>query len=91
MRFLQEGLYGQSGAAQVLLTGMQGEGVEGKAMIRVTTGNQLDVVYDYEDGKRVLRGLRRWKGQEVIPLPDPNGLIHVLQSVVDECERDAKV
>jgi hypothetical protein len=53
--------------------------------IRVTTGNQLDVVYDYENGKQRLLGLKRWGTEEIIPLPSPLGLVQVLENIVREC------
>lgn len=52
--------------------------------VHVATGNALDVVYDYEDGRQVLRGLQRHGSDEVIPLPEPDGLIEVLRVVLNE-------
>lgn len=53
-------------------------------MIHVATGNALDVVYDYENGRQVLRGLKRHGSDDVIPLPEPDGLIEVLRVVLNE-------
>ena len=55
-------------------------------MIHIQTGNALDVVFDLEDGVKVLRGLQRRGSDEIIPLPDPLGLIDVLRAVHNECE-----
>jgi hypothetical protein len=56
-------------------------------MIHMTTGNRLDVVYDYdESGKRIIKGLRPWGG-ELIPLPDPGGLLSSLRTIIEECKR----
>ena len=52
--------------------------------VHVATGNALDVVFDYEDGRQVLKGLQRHRSDEVIPLPEPQGLIDVLQTVLNE-------
>lgn len=64
-------------------------------MVHVTTGNKLNVVYDWEGKpphqRKVLKGLQRWHSDELIPLPDPEGLIAVLQRVVDEVKADAAV
>lgn len=55
--------------------------------IHVQTGNALDVVYGYDDqDKKVLHGLCRHNSTEIIPLPDPAGLIAVLRQVLREIE-----
>lgn len=54
-------------------------------MVHVATGNALDVVYDYDNGVQVLRGLKRHGSDELIPLPEPTGLIEVLKKIVNEC------
>jgi hypothetical protein len=54
-------------------------------MVHVATGNGLDVVYDYDGDIQVLRGLMRHGSDEVIPLPEPTGLIEVLKKAVNEC------
>ena len=53
-------------------------------MVHVATGNALDVVFDYEDGRQVLRGLQRHGSDDLIPLPQPQGLMDVLQTVLNE-------
>jgi hypothetical protein len=52
--------------------------------IHVTTGNRLDVVYDYENGRKVLKGLYRHSDRSLIPLPDPQGMVSVLLTVLNE-------
>jgi len=52
--------------------------------VHVATGNALDVVYDYENGHQVLKGLQRHGSDEIIPLPEPDGLIEVLRVVLNE-------
>lgn len=56
-------------------------------MVHITTGNRLDVVYTYEDDRKVLKGLQPWGG-EVIALPDPEGLISVLQRFLIELKEN---
>jgi len=46
-------------------------------MIRVQTGNQLDVVVEYRDGKKVITGLQPWDGN-FIPLTNPMDFAEVL-------------
>ena len=55
-------------------------------MIHVCTGNLLDVIYDYHGDVKVLKGLQRHRSPDIIPLNDPQGLIDVLQTIVNECE-----
>ena len=57
-------------------------------MIHVSTDNALDVVYDYEDGRQVLRGLQQHGSDEIIPLPEPRGLVRVLQTILAEIEKE---
>lgn len=53
--------------------------------VHVATGNRLDVVFDYEGERKVLKGLVSWDDySKVIPLPAPEGLIAVLQQIVSE-------
>ena len=58
-------------------------------MIHVATGNQLDVVYDYVDGVKVIKGLSP-RGGELIPLTDPQGLFDVLGVLLMECQASWK-
>lgn len=58
--------------------------------VHITTGNRLDVVYDYIKGKKVLLGLKVWGSKEVIPLPDPKGLAKVMADVAKEFGDDKK-
>lgn len=51
----------------------------------MTTGNRLDVVYEYENGRQVIKGLKPWNG-ELIPLTDPVGLVKSLEQIIKECE-----
>ena len=37
-------------------------------MVHITTGNKLDVVYDYEKGKKVIKGLKQWGSDKLISL-----------------------
>lgn len=55
-------------------------------MIHISTGNKLDVVYDYEDGRQVIKGLKP-HGCDLIPVRDPAGLASVLLRLIDECRR----
>lgn len=50
-------------------------------MIHITTGNKLDLLYDYERSYPVLRGLQQWGSDEIIPLPHPDGLLRALQDM----------
>lgn len=60
-------------------------------MIHVQTGNALDVVYTTdEDGRQVLQGLCRHGSAEIIPLPEPEGLIAVLFQVLREIREQGK-
>ena len=52
--------------------------------IHITTGNRLDVVYDYENGRKALKGLYRHSDRSLIPLLDPQGLVSVLLTVLNE-------
>ena len=60
-------------------------------MIHTMTGNALDIVHEYENGKPVFKGLvPRFGNGEVegiITLPDPRGFIEVLDKVLKECGR----
>ena len=56
-------------------------------MVHVATGNALDVVYDYdESGVQILRGLKQHGNDNLIPLPEPQGLVSVLWTVIAECQ-----
>lgn len=50
--------------------------------IHVTTGNKLDVVYELHGDKKVIVGLWWHKEGVMIPLPEPNGLLISLRSVL---------
>jgi hypothetical protein len=54
--------------------------------IHVQTGHRLDVVYDYEDGHKVLRGLQPWDDVELFSLnrEQAQALVDVLQMVLNE-------
>lgn len=54
-------------------------------MVHVQTGNRLDVVYDHEGSRKVLKGLKPWDG-ELILLTDPQAVVDVLQTIINECE-----
>lgn len=57
-------------------------------MVHVTTSNALDVVYDIEDGKQVIKGLQQHSDRDnIIPLPNPQGLVNVLQRIIDEIKQ----
>lgn len=47
--------------------------------IHVRTGNRLDVVEEIVNGQHKIIGLQRLGSDEVIPLPDPEGLLEVLK------------
>lgn len=49
------------------------------------TGNELDIVYTYKDGKMVIEGLKPW-GKDIILLPHPKGLVSTLQNIIKQCE-----
>lgn len=58
-------------------------------MIHVTTGNYLDVVLDWKDGRKVIKGLMPWNSEgKIIPLPEPQGLVDVLQDAIKECKEE---
>lgn len=53
--------------------------------VHIATGNRLDVVFDYEGERKVLKGLMSWDNYgKIIPLPAPEGLIAVLQQILGE-------
>ena len=56
--------------------------------VHVQTGNQIDVVYTYKDGKQILLGIQPWFLENPIPVPDPEGLISVLRKIVAECQEN---
>lgn len=62
-------------------------------MLHITTGNQLDVVCDYDqEGVKVLKGLL-WKletSSYLIPLPNPMGLVTILLEQIKECEKSQR-
>ena len=52
-------------------------------MIHISTGNLLDVVYSYDDaGNPIIAGIME-RGRDLIPLPNPRGLVNALQSVLE--------
>lgn len=54
--------------------------------VHITTGNMLDVVYERRaSGKYELLGLKP-HGAEIIPLPDPEGLIGSLRMALKDIE-----
>lgn len=53
-------------------------------MIGVSTGNGIDVLYDFKDSKKVILGFRRHGSDEIIPLPYPEGVAQVLNTVISE-------
>lgn len=57
-------------------------------MIHVQTGNNVDVIVDYEEGKQSITGLnvKTADGRVFIPLKDPEGLLSVLSRLMDECK-----
>jgi len=63
-------------------------------MICVETGNRLSVCMTYEGNNQKIIGFRPWNegmNAKIIPLPDPEGLVEVLQTCIKECrEHNAK-
>ena len=54
--------------------------------VHITTGNALDVVYERgSGGKYKLLGLKP-HGGEIIPLPEPEGLIESLKMALKDIE-----
>lgn len=62
-------------------------------MIHIQTGNQCDVVYDYDvDHNHDIiafknLGLKQHGSDTIIPLPNPQGLVDILQSVLEEAKK----
>lgn len=50
--------------------------------IHVQTGNRLDVLITYKDGEEVIIGLKPWGSEDIIPLPEPEGLMSVLARIL---------
>lgn len=53
-------------------------------MIGISTGNKIDVIYDFEGQKKVILGLRQHGSDKIIHLPYPEGLAQVLNTVIIE-------
>lgn len=58
-------------------------------MIHVQTGNALDVVYDFEGDRKVLKGLIQHGRNTIVPLREPQGLVNVLQAIIAEIRGEA--
>lgn len=52
--------------------------------IHATTGNRLDVVYEYQGDRKVILGLWWHEGSVLIPLPEPDGLLISLRSILNQ-------
>jgi hypothetical protein len=59
-------------------------------MVTITTGNELDVVVETIEGKAVITGLRPVNSQQLLPLPNPEGLISALRSAMRNCDEQNK-
>lgn len=56
-------------------------------MVHITTGNRVDVVYTMNPvSDEVTIGIEPWGG-DMIPLPQPEGLIEALRSAMVEKDR----
>lgn len=55
-------------------------------MVAVSTGNDVDVIYDVSTGKQVLMGIKPHGQDRVIPLRHPEMFLSVLAKIVEECE-----
>lgn len=56
-------------------------------MVHVTTGNKLDVVYEMEGDRKVIKGLWWHKECVLVPLPDPEGLLCSLRAILN-CKKE---